>query len=361
MRALFRDVSLVQIDSVNVAVRAHYMPLFTRFGPYPFDLMDAFAYRRRGAFEYWGHEASFIPVDDYPLFRHRMHALRPGRRVRNLTDEHPEYLEQVFEEIAEYGPLSVSDLADPGKRTGPWWGYGKGKIALEWLFATGRVAIADRLNFTRRYDLPERVFPAGILDQPLLPREAAQRQLLVRSARSLGVGTAEDLADYYRIRMPEARPLIAGLVEVGDLIEVDVEGWGKPGLMVPGTKVPRRLGARGLISPFDSLIWYRDRTERLFGFHYRIEIYVPAPDRKFGYYVYPFLLDDELVGRVDLKADRTEGRLLVKASFAEAGRGDTHLASELAAELHLMAGWLGLNEVEVARNGNLAGALAGTV
>lgn len=357
VRRLFRLVSLVQIDSVNVTVRAHYMPLFSRFGPYATDLMDEYAYKRREAFEYWGHEASFLPVERYPLMRFRMGAIRPWQPVRALNEEHPDYMRQVFAEVVEFGPITVSDLADPGKRTGPWWGYGKGKIALEWLFATGKVAIADRLNFTRYYDLPERVLPAGVLDVEPPGKEEAQRQLLLLSAQAAGVATAADLADYYRIRMPDARPRLGELVESGALVEVSVEGWDKPAYMLPGTKVPRSFGARALVSPFDSLIWFRERTERLFDFHYRIEIYVPEAQRRFGYYVYPFLLGDELVGRVDLKADRAAGRLLVKGSFAEGGRDPVGIALELAEELHLMAGWLDLEEVEVARNGDLADLL----
>lgn len=358
VRRLYREVSLVQIDSVNVAVRAHYMPLYSRAGPYRSDLMDTHAYRRREVFEYWGHEASFLPVARYPLMRYRMEAVRPWHRIRALQEEHPSYLDEVFAEVAEFGPVTVSDLADPGKRTGPWWGYGKGKIALEWLFATGRVAIADRRNFTRYYDVPERVLPASVLDVDSPGKEAAQRELLLVSAGAMGVATATDLADYYRIRMPEARPRIAELVESGDLIEVAVEGWTKPGFMLQQTPVPRVLAARALLSPFDSLIWFRDRTERLFDFHYRIEIYVPEPKRVFGYYVYPFLLGEELVGRVDLKADRAGGRLLVKGSFSEEGRDRAHIAGELAGELRLMAGWLGLEGVVVEKRGDLAAALA---
>ena len=357
VRRLFRDISLVQIDSVNVAVRAHYMPLFSRFGPYQPELMDSFAYARREVFEYWGHEASYLPIDRHPFMRFRMEAMRPWCRIRALMEEHPEYMSEVFNEVAEYGPITVSDLADPGKRTGPWWGYGKGKIALEWLFATGRLAIADRRNFTRYYDIPERVLPAGILDVERVGKAEAQRELLLRSAAATGVGTAADLADYYRIRMPDARPRIAELVESGSLIEVAVDGWPSPGLMLPRATVPRALSARALVSPFDSLIWFRERTERLFDFHYRIEIYVPEPMRKFGYYVYPFLLGDELVGRVDLKADRAAGKLLVRGSYREDGRDRESLAAELAEELHLMAGWLGLGEVVVEKKGDLAETL----
>jgi uncharacterized protein YcaQ len=358
VRRLFRDVSLVQIDSVNVAVRAHYMPLYSRAGAYRADLMDTHAYQRREVFEYWGHEASFLPVERYPLMRYRMAAMRPWHRVRALLEEHPDYMDEVFAEVAEYGPLTVSDLADPGKRTGPWWGYGKGKIALEWLFATGKLAIADRRNFTRYYDILERVLPATALDDDAPEKEAAQRELLLLSAQALGVGGAADLADYYRIRMPEARPRIVELVESGDLIEVAVEGWAKPAFMRPGATVPRVMSARALLSPFDSLVWFRDRTERLFDFHYRIEIYVPEPKRIFGYYVYPFLLGDELVGRVDLKADRAAGKLLVRGSYSEEGRDRSRVAGEMAQELALMAGWLGLNEVVVENRGDLAASLA---
>ncbi|MDF1594782.1 MAG: crosslink repair DNA glycosylase YcaQ family protein [Acidimicrobiia bacterium] len=354
VRRFFADVGVLQIDSVNVAVRAHYMPMFSRFGPYGHPLIDEGAYGRRELFEYWGHEASFLPSVHYPLLRHRMEAIRPWHRVRALKEEHPEYLDQVYQEVLEYGPITVSDLEDPGKRTGPWWGYGKGKIALEFLFATGKLAIAERRNFTRYYDLPERVLPAEILALESPGTEEAQRQLLLMAAASTGIATAADLADYYRIRMPAARPRIAELAESGALEEVTVEGWDKPAYKVPGTPVPRAIDAAALISPFDSLIWFRERTERLFGFHYRIEIYVPEPQRIFGYYVYPFLLGDELVGRVDLKADRTAGKLLVRGSFAEDGRDHDRIASALAEELHLMAGWLDLDDVVVERRGDLA-------
>lgn len=347
----------MQIDSVNVAVRTHYMPLFSRFGPYRSDLMDLFAYSRREAFEYWGHEASFLPVERYPLMQYRMAAMRPWRVIRTLNEEHPGYVNQVFDEVVEFGPITVSDLADPGKRTGPWWGYGKGKIALEWLFASGQVAISERRNFTRYYDLPERVLPAHVLDVDPPGKEEAQRRLLLLAAGAMGVATATDLADYYRIRVPEARPRIGELVESGALTQVAVDSWSKPAYMLPGTTVPRSLEARALVSPFDSLIWFRERTERLFGFHYRIEIYVPEPQRQFGYYVYPFLLGDELVGRVDLKADRAEGKLLVRGSYSEDGRDRGHLAAHLADELVLMAGWLGLDQVIVEKRGDLATAL----
>jgi hypothetical protein len=331
--------------------------MFSRFGPYDRHLIDEFAYQRREVFEYWGHEASFLPSARYPLMRHRMEAIRPWPRVRALNEEHPDYMDQVFQEVLEYGPITVSDLEDPGKRTGPWWGYGKGKIALEFLFATGKVAIAERRNFTRYYDVPERVLPAEILEMESPGMEEAQRQLLLMAVASTGIATAADLADYYRIRMPAARPRIAELAESGALVEVAVEGWDKPAYMLPGTPVPRAIEATALISPFDSLIWFRERTERLLDFHYRIEIYVPEPQRRFGYYVYPFLLGDELVGRVDLKADRAAGNLLVRGSYGEDGRDQGRIASALAEELHLMAGWLDLDDVIVEKRGDLAAEL----
>ncbi len=351
----------MQIDSVNVAVRAHYMPLFSRAGPYDPDLLDDHAYRRREAFEYWGHEASYLPSDHFPLLRYRMEAMRPWHRIRALMEEHPEYLDQVMQEVIDFGPITVSDLADPGKRTGPWWGYGKGKIALEWLFASGKVAIADRRNFTRFYDLPERVLPVDVLDAEVPSPEEAQRRLLMLAADATGVATAADLADYYRIRMPVARQRIEELIDVGALVEVSVAGWTKPAYMAPRTSIPRSIDARALLSPFDSLIWFRERTERLFDFHYRIEIYVPEPKRTYGYYVYPFLLGDELVARVDLKADRQAGNLLVRGSYLEDGRDPHFVSGQLAEELRLMAAWLGLDDVVVEARGDLSPILRGKV
>ncbi len=358
IRRAIRRMGLLQIDSVNVCVRSHYMPLFSRLGPYRRALLDEMAYRDRELFEYWGHEASFLPMDTYPLFRDRMASARPGGRVRQLMEENPGYIDQVYAEVHERGPLSVGDLEDGGGRTGPWWGYGKGKIALEWLFHTGRVLCSHRNNFTRYYDVAERIIPDNVLNAPTVGRDEAHKQLLLLASRSHGVGTASDLADYYRIRIPEARPLLAELVEDGQLEEVHVEGWKQPAYVHPGMRLPRRVDAGGLLTPFDPVIWERSRAERLFGFRYRIEIYVPAPQRQFGYYVYPFLMGDSLVARVDLKSDRSRSSLMVKGAFVEDGQDPSRVADGLAAELHQMASWLAMDDIEVADHGSLAADLS---
>ena len=259
--------------------------------------------------------------------------------------------------MADRGPLTVSDLDDGGDRNGPWWGLSRGKIALEWLFHNGALAGTRTGNFTRVYDLTERVIPASVLDTPALSRPDAQREMLRLAAEAYGVGTLADFADYYRINVPEARPRVQELVEERVLNEVTVEGWQQPAYMHKDAKLPRRADATAIISPFDSLVWFRDRTERLFDFLYRIEIYVPKPKRQYGYYVYPFLHNGELVARVDLKADRANGVLLVQAAYLEKGRDAGEVSSALADQLTSMAEWLGLRGVVIQPRGELAGAL----
>lgn len=348
----------IQIDSVNVIVRSHYMPLFSRLGQYPMELLDDIAYRQRSLFEYWGHEASLIPVSLYPLFKHRMVDAQPSSRVAQLMKSEPLYVESVFREIQEGGPLVVSGLSDPGQRIGPWWGYNKGKIALEWLFATGRLAVADRRNFARVYDLAERVIDSRYLNAPVLPREEAARELLRISVQALGIGTAGDIADYYRIRPQLVKEPLSELEKDGHLVRVSVEGWSEPAYIRSGATVTDKVEATALLSPFDSLIWKRDRTERLFGFRYRIEIYVPQAARKYGYYVIPFLMGDQLVARVDLKADRQKSTLIVKSAHLEEGQDSGLVTSELAPQLDAMSQWLGLEQVSVDRRGNLSRELA---
>ena len=354
---LFDRVKVVQLDSVNVAVRTHYMPAFSRLGPYPRERFDAYAYGRRRLFEAWGHVASLLPVEHYPLLRHRMEDAR-SRSIRSFGQERRAYVEEICREVAERGPLAVSDLRDQGRnRSRPWWGRSDGKLALEWLFATGRLAASRRGNFTRVYDLAERVIPPQVLAAPAPETRDAQRELLRLAARAHGIGDAADLADYYRIRMPQARPLLQELVEEGELLEATVEGWSRPAYLHRDARTPRRIDANALLSPFDSLIWFRERTERLFGFRYRIEIYVPEPERQYGYYVFPFLTGDTLAARVDLKADRSSGALLVRGAYLEEDCEAGAVAGELATNLEAMAAWLELDEVIVGRRGNLAAPL----
>lgn len=360
-RRVIDRIGLLQLDSVNVAVRSHYMPIFSRLGPYDRQALQRFAYDDGELFEYWGHEASLLPIETYPMFLHRMAGRQPWTSVQRLFDEHPGFVESILKEVSERGPISISDLDEGGIRTGPWWGYSQGKLALEWLFASGQVVCSHRSNFKRYYDLPERILSAQVLAQPGLEVADAHREMLRKAVRHHGVGTAADLADYYRITVPEARPRLAELVASGEVEEVQVDGWRHTAFLDPMASVPRAVHAQALLTPFDPVVWHRPRTERLFGFRYRIEIYVPAAQRQFGYYVYPFLLGDKLVGRVDLKADRAAGVLRVQGSFVEAEQDPSRVAAGLAEELHSMAHWLGLQNVDVHARGNLASALTTAV
>jgi uncharacterized protein YcaQ len=354
-RALGR-VGVLQIDSVNVLVRSHELPLFSRLGPYPRAALTDLAERRRELFEYWGHMASFVPVRFHPLLRWRMERARtrPFRVVDLMRRERPGYVEAVLAEVGERGPIAASQLSDPGAKRGPWWGWAYGKSVLEWLFYTGDVAAAGRgRNFERLYDMSDRVLPADVLATPTPSDEEAQRALLLASASWLGIGTARDIADYFRIGVNEAKPRLAELVEAGDLVPARVEGWRQPAFLHASARIPRRVHARALLSPFDSLVWARERTERLFSMRYRIELYTPAAERVHGYYVLPFLLGDELVGRVDLKADRKQSMLLVLGIHLEQPHMEPSrakiVAGELEAVLRSMADWLELDRLSPAR------------
>jgi uncharacterized protein YcaQ len=318
------------------------------------------AYQRRELFEYWGHEASLIPVELYPLMRPRMERAKRGElwgSIVRFAKENAAYIESVYEEVRARGPMPASGLSEKGLRGKGWWDWAPGKTALEWLFWIGRLTAQRGNNFERVYDVVERVIPPEILRAPPPTSEEADRELLAISAPALGVATVRDLADYFRIKMPAAKPRIAELVDEGRLLPAHVEGWEQPAYMDPAARVPRYVDARALVSPFDSLVWGRARTQRLFDFHYRIEIYTPSHKRVHGYYVVPFLLGDTLVGRVDLKADRKAGVLLVHAAFAEPGRDPGAIAGPLIEELRLLGGWLGLGSVRVGARGNLARAL----
>ncbi len=361
LRRVFRRVGLVQLDAVNVLVRAHYMPFFSRLGPYPRRLLDDLAHRRRELFEYWGHMASLLPVSRYPLFRPRMAAAGAAGLGERATREFIDYVEAVRAELGRRGALSTGELEDPGRRTGPWWGYAKGKVALEWLFRTGEVAVSERRGFTRVYDLADRVVPPDVRQAPAIPTERAQLELVRLAAQSQGVATAEDLADYYRLERPATQRCIEQLVQTGELQPVGVAAWTRPAYMWAAARAPRTVRARALLNPFDPLVWTRDRVRRLFGFDYRIEIYVPAAKRRHGYYVLPFLLGEELVARVDLKAQRRARTLLVRGAFGEHGRDGKAVARELALELRCLAAWLDLERVAVSPRGDLAHDLRAAV
>jgi uncharacterized protein YcaQ len=358
VRRALDHVGVVQIDSVNVLCRSHELPLWSRIGQHPRGALEDLAHGRRELFEYWGHAASFLPVRFHPALRWRMGRARAEAwsHVRGLERERPGYVEEVRADVEARGPLAASELTDGGSSQGPWWGWAAGKTALEWLFWCGIVTAAGRRrSFERVYDLAERVLPASVLDAPALSQEDAHRLLLAESARWLGVGTARDIADYFRILVPEARPRLAELVEAGELLAVDVEGWTQPAYLHPAARIPRRVDARAVLSPFDSLVWERDRTERIFGMRVVLEVYTPAPKRQWGYYVLPFLLGDELVGRVDLKADRKAGALVAQAAWVEPAHAAraAEVADALTTELEGLAAFLGLERVTSAGRGDL--------
>jgi hypothetical protein len=356
---------LLQIDSVNVFERAHHVPLFSRLGPYDTGLVADLAYRRRELFEYWGHEASLLPVGLHPLLRWRMaraEALEEGwGGPLRVMRERPEFVAQVLERVREEGPLGAGALREGPRRGGSWWSWDDAKIALEYLFWAGRVSTSSRRSFERLYDLTERVVPADVLALPAPSREDAQRALVLLAARAHGVATERDLRDYFRLRVDEGAAAVRLLVEEGALLRVEVEGWQQPAYLHPAARVPRRVAASALLSPFDPLVWERARTSRLFGFDYRIEIYVPAAKRVHGYYVLPFLHREHLAARVDLKSDRAAGVLRVPAAWLEPGQDPADVAAALAAELRRAADWQGLSDIVVEPRGDLSAALAAAV
>ncbi|MGZ8762222.1 MAG: winged helix-turn-helix domain-containing protein [Acidimicrobiia bacterium] len=357
LRKVFDRLGVVQIDSVNVLVRSHYLPLFSRLGPYDRSLLDRLAYSDHEVFEYWGHDASLIRADLEPLFRWRMEGDHQWSGMRRLDAEHGELIETLYAEVMARGPASAGDLDAADRKKGPWWGWGDTKRALEHLFHEGRVGAIRRATFERAYCDPELVVPPAVRQRPTPTSRGAMVELLVHAARGHGVGTAKDLADYFRLPITVVRPLLEEMADDGLVERVQVEGWKHPTYLHPEARLPRRVDACALVSPFDSIMWERDRIERLFGFRYRIEIYVPRPKRVFGYYVLPFLLGDRYVGRVDLKADRAGSRLLVQSAFAEAGVDHGEVAERLRDELHTMAVWLGLDDVVVNDRGDLAPTL----
>jgi hypothetical protein len=367
-RRVLDRLATVQVDSVNVVTRSHELVFFARLGAYDRAALTRWLWNSRQVFEYWGHEASLHPVERQPLLRWRMTGDHPWGGIRRSVRDKPELVAAALAEISERGPVTISDLdvhRQAPRREASWWGWGDGKRVVEHLFYAGQVTATRRNGFTRAYMLPERWIPADVLARPTPDADDARRELLLVAARAHGLGTARDLADYYRINVPASANLLAGLAADGALQEVRVEGWDQPAYLHPEARQPRRrMRTRALLSPFDSLIWERARTERLFGFRYRIEIYVPAPRRVHGYYVLPFLLDERLVGRVDLKADRQGGVLRVRAAWGEpeaeaaTAGGRERVAVELAAELAAMADWLGLpGGVEVEPQGDLSADL----
>jgi uncharacterized protein YcaQ len=365
VRATVARLSAIQIDSVNVLARAHYLPTFSRYGAYPMSALDDLAHGKRKLFEYWGHAACFLPIDLYPFLRWRMDNQMEG--WAGLDTQRKAFIEAVYREVAERGPMSAGEISIGGKSTGPWWGWSAGKQAIELLFSQGRVAVAGRRNFERLYDLSERVFPQAVLEAKTVAERDAKKELLVRAARAMGAGTAKDIAQYFHIdawwdrssvngRRPPAQThlLFDELVEDRRLERVRVEGWKQPAFVVPGVGIPESVDARAIVSPFDPVLWERKWTKAVFDFEYQIEIYVPAAKRVYGYYVLPFLMGDRFAARVDLKADRKASTLIVHAAYVEAGLDAAAVAAALSNELRTMAMWLSLESFAVGPKGNLA-------
>jgi uncharacterized protein YcaQ len=371
LRRVLQRVGLVQLDSVNVLTRSHELPFLARLGPYPRPALAEWLWSSGEVFEYWGHEASLVPVELQPLLRWRMQRAEghAWKGVATFMRTHPRLAHDILEAVAERGPVTLGQLDHLGDavkrskaRAGDMWNWTPAKKAVEWLFWRGEVAaIRNPTTFERHYVLPERVVPAAVLAAPTPPSDDAQKALLVLAARSHGVGTARHLADYHRLNIVQARRLLTELATDGALRRVEVEGWREPGYLHPDATLPRWVRASALLSPFDSLVWERARAEALFGFRYRIEIYTPAAKRVHGYYVLPYLHGGALVARVDLKSDRTAGVLLVRGTFGEPGIDVADVVAGLSGRLRELAGFLGLDDVRVEPNGDLARPLASAV
>jgi uncharacterized protein YcaQ len=376
VRDTIRQLGLVQLDFVNVLTPAHYQVLFSRLGPYQKAHLHNLIYRRREFTEQWGHEASILPIESWPLLRHRMatHRVRPYPFAKFLA-EHPDYAAWVLKQVRDRGPLAAEELRPPDgvdRRLAQMWAGTVPRAALDvhgpWLgtvpratleahFGRGLLAVADRhADSSRVYDLAERVVPSNHYGREV-ERDEAERELLRQAARANGIGTAADLADYFRMPVREARPRLAELAEAGELRIVRVDGWREPAYLNPRANIPKRIEASALLSPFDPLIWYRPRAQRLFDFEYRFEIYVPAEKRRWGCYVLPFLQGERLTARVDLKADREGRRLLVMAAYKERDAAPKPTATALAEELRTLAAWLELDAIKVERRGDLAKSL----
>ena len=355
------ELNLLQLDSVPVVIRTQYMPPFSRLGPYRAGLLDEIAYRDDEWFEAWSHEASLVPVSDEPLLRWQKARARRGDtwgRLAALAREDPGYIDEVLEQVRE-GPLAPKDLREPRRRSGEWWGdRSDGSIALDWLFRIGEVGIRRRGGFVKEFDVLDRIVPKEILALPTPSEQQAHRELLMRAASSFGVATASDLVDYHRLPKVPAKARVAELVEDGLLLEADVEGWDRPALLHPEAAAPRSIDACTLLSPFDPVVWCRERGVRLFGFEYKIEIYTPAAKRIYGYYVLPLLLGEQIVGRVDLKTDRQAGVLLVKGAFSEPGHARDSVIEGLRHALDELTVFVGCESWEaVGAAGDLVGAL----
>ncbi len=360
-RRVVDRIALLQLDSVQAVCRSHYLPMYSRLGNYDRERLDQWLWYSGEMFETWAHEASVVPLSLEPLLRWRKERTTHGETwdsLRAMGARKDGYVARILAEVENRGPLRSAELVDPRPRSGTWWGgRSDGRLALDWLFRTGQIGVRRDIRFERSYEAFDRLIPAETRTVASPPEDEAQRALLLTAARCHGVGTAADLADYFRIRPTEAHPRLEELVADGRLSRCTVEGWSMPAYRHPGVVIPKQVAGRALLSPFDPVVWFRPRTERLFGFRYRVEIYVPAGKREFGYYVLPFLLGDRLVARVDLKADRAGDRLLARGVFVESGEDREEVAGELSSELDRLASFLHLSEVVVGRRGNLAKTL----
>ena len=344
--AVIKKLGVIQIDSVNVLVRSQELPLFSRLGDHDRNAISK-ATSHRKIFEYWGHEAAHLPVELHPVFRFKMHAARSGKLkhwgLTSFYADNKAFVRRILKHVEINGSTSARDLSTRTTKKSSWWDWDEAKTALEYLFLTGELMSCGRgSDFARVYDTPERVLPEKILQMPTLSETDARKDLLVRAMRAQGVATLRELADYYRPKPAVVKRLASELVEQGVLREVAVDGWQDKAYVRRNVKLPKRLYATALLSPFDSLVWCRPRNERLFDFHYRIEIYTPKEKRKFGYYVLPFMMNGQMVGRVDLKADRENSKLLVQSVHTERGVKRSAVNDALTTELRLMASWLGL-------------------
>ncbi|MBU1250439.1 MULTISPECIES: crosslink repair DNA glycosylase YcaQ family protein [Microcella] len=364
LTAALDRLAVLQLDSVNVFARSHYLPLFARLGSYDPALLDRLIFHARGRYtEYWAHEAAIIRRDDWPLWHWKREALREKENRSNAwVRDNAAMLSWLLGELAAVGPMTVGDVEhEATARRGPWWGWSDVKIGLEHLFAVGDVVSGGRRGFSRVYALPEQV-GLGELHAQRVARDDAQLELVRRSVRALGVGTIGDIADYHRLKIAPTKDALRALLDAGEVVQVEVEGWVRggrplPAFMPSGARIPRRIESTALLSPFDPVVWNRERALRMFGFPYRIEIYTPAAHRQYGYYSLPVLVDDALLGRIDLKSDRQAGVLRVQSAWAEPGVSAGALAERIAPVLRRASAWQGLGEVLVADRGTAAAAV----
>lgn len=360
LRRAMARMRVVQLDSIPIVARTQYLPFHSRLGPYDMALLDRVAYRDDEWFELWAHEASIMPVDVEPLFRWMTDRARSGHTWKSLHQvsvREPAYVEAVLAEVRERGAVTGGELSDPRplpKDGSGWWNRSLGVLALDWLYRVGELGVRRRGNFEKVFSPIEDIVPKEILDQPTPAPDDAVRELTKRSVQALGVGTAKGVADYFRLPIKMVRPALDELVESGAIDVAEVESWNKPAFVDPKAVVPRRITGATVLSPFDPVVWNRDRAERIWGFEYRIEIYVPAAKRRWGYYVLPVMVDGDLVARLDVKTDRDASVLRIKAAYAEPGHATPAVAARVRSAIEDLRVLVRVDEVDVADRGDLA-------